>query len=72
MAHVSNYAQASNHSVLSSIFASVSNAYASFMRARAAEKTYALLDALSDRELSDIGLDRGGIADAAMVRPRTF
>lgn len=72
MAHVSNYAQASNGSVFSFIFTSVSNAYASFMRARAAEKTYNMLSALSDRELSDIGLDRSGIAEASMVSPRTF
>ncbi|MEM5475786.1 DUF1127 domain-containing protein [Pacificibacter sp. AS14] len=72
MAHVSNYARASNGSVFSSLFAFVSNAYATFARARAAEKTYAMLEAMSDRELSDIGLDRSNIADAAMVRPRTF
>jgi uncharacterized protein YjiS (DUF1127 family) len=72
MAHVSNYAQASNGSVFSSIFVSISNAYASFERARAATKTYAMLEALSDRELLDIGLDRSTIAEASMVRSRTF
>lgn len=72
MAHVSNYAQASNRSVFTSLFALISNVYASFARARAAEKTYAMLEAMSDRELSDIGLDRSNIADASMVRKRTF
>jgi uncharacterized protein YjiS (DUF1127 family) len=72
MAHVSNYAQASNGSIFASVFASISNVYESFARARAASKTYAMLDALSDRELLDIGLDRSSIAEASMVGPRTF
>lgn len=70
MAHVSTYAHTSNRSVFAPLFSVISSAYASFAEARAIEKTYAQLDALTDRELADIGLNRGSIFEAAMGATR--
>jgi uncharacterized protein YjiS (DUF1127 family) len=70
MAHVSTYAHASHRSVFGVLFTAVSGAYQALVAARAVEKTYAQLDALSDRELADIGLSRGSIFEAAMSGAR--
>ena len=66
MAHVTTYSHASNRSVFAPLFAAISGAYAAYIEARNVEKTYTKLDALTDRELADIGLNRGSILEAAM------
>lgn len=70
MAHVSTYAHASNRSVFGPLFSVFAGAYTAYTEARAVEKTYAQLDALSDRELADIGLNRGSIFEAAVNSSR--
>ncbi|MFT6425518.1 MAG: hypothetical protein ACJAYH_000971 [Celeribacter sp.] len=70
MAHVSSFAHTSNRSVFGALSAMFTNAYTAYVEARAIEKTYAELDALSDRELADIGLNRGTIFEAAMTSGR--
>ena len=65
MAHVSTLSTSSHRSVFGSLISAFATAYNAFKEARAVEATYNQLSALSDRELSDIGLNRGSIYEAA-------
>lgn len=70
MAHVSAFARTASPSIVGAALAALSNVYRDFVAARAVEQTYAQLAALSDRELADIGLNRGSIYEAASGRAR--
>ncbi|RPE63292.1 uncharacterized protein DUF1127 [Pacificibacter maritimus] len=66
MAHVTTFSTPAHTSVFASIVSAFSAAVSAFKEARAIEATYTKLSALSDRELADIGLNRGSIYEAAM------
>ncbi|WP_264212189.1 DUF1127 domain-containing protein [Leisingera thetidis] len=64
MAHVISTAH-TPHSLAARIRASVDGLIESWGQAREFQRTYNELDALSDHELSDIGVRRSDIADLA-------
>ncbi|MBY6057209.1 DUF1127 domain-containing protein [Leisingera daeponensis] len=64
MAHVISTAQ-SSHSLTARIRATVDGLIDSWAKAREFQRTYNELDALSEHELSDIGVRRSDIADIA-------
>lgn len=64
MAHVISAAH-TGHSLTARIRATVEGLVASWTKAREFQRTYNELDALSDHELSDIGVRRSDIADIA-------
>ena len=64
MAHVLSAAH-TGHSLNARIRSAVEGVIDSWMKAREFQRTYSELDALSDHELSDIGVRRSDIADIA-------
>jgi len=66
MAHVLSTAHTA-HGFTARIRAAVEGLADSWMKAREFQRTYNELDALSDHELSDIGVRRSDIADIARL-----